>query len=161
MRWMNALIRSVIWLGGAGFYAYLKKPAGGSVLDLRTDALGWLGVGLLSAGLVLHGWSNVVLARHDPAPDQAATLAATGPFRFTRNPIYLAGFTLLAGIGLLYGTWQVDDLILPVVLFLYFHLAVVYVEEPGLRGRFGASYDAYCGRVPRWLPRWSPTRRPP
>lgn len=156
MRWMNALIRSVIWLGGAGFYASLKKPAGGSVLDLRSDVPGWLGAGLLAAGLALHCWSNVVLARHDPAPDQAATLAATGPFRFTRNPIYLAGITLLAGIGLLYGTWQVDDLVLPGALFLYFHLAVVYVEEPGLRGRFGASYDAYCGRVPRWLPRWSP-----
>lgn len=161
MRWMNALIRSVIWLGGAGFYAYLEKPAGGSVLDLRTDAPGWLGAGLLSAGLALHCWSNVVLARHDPAQDQAATLAATGPFRFTRNPIYLAGITLLAGIGLLYGTWHVDDLILPGALFLYFHLAVVYVEEPGLRSRLGASYLAYCRRVPRWLPRWTPTGRPP
>jgi protein-S-isoprenylcysteine O-methyltransferase Ste14 len=156
MRWANALIRSVIWLGGAGFYASIKKPAGGSILDLRTDALGWLGAGLLAAGLVLHCWSNVVLARHDPAPDQAATLAATGPFRFTRNPIYLAGITMLAGIGLLYGTWQVDDLILPAALFLYFHLAVVYLEEPGLRSRFGAGYGDYCRRVPRWLPRWSP-----
>jgi hypothetical protein len=136
----NALIRSVIWLGGAGFYAYLKKPAGLSVLAVRTDAPGWLGVGLLGAGLALHCWSNVVLAGHDLAPGQAATLATT----------------LLAGIGLLYGPWHVNDLVLPVALFVYFHLAVVRVEEPALRRRFGASYSDYCRRVPRWLPRLAP-----
>ena len=94
-----ALIRSVIWLGGAALYAYVKKPDGVSFLEVRTDALGWLGVGLLGAGFALHCWSNVVLAGHDPARDRATTLAATGPFRFVRNPIYLAGITMLTGIG--------------------------------------------------------------
>jgi protein-S-isoprenylcysteine O-methyltransferase Ste14 len=156
MRGANALIRSVIWLGGAGLYAYLKKPVGVSVFDVRTDPPGWLGVGLLGAGLALHCWSNVVLAAHDSAPGRAATLAATGPFRFVRNPIYLAGIVLLAGVGLLYGPWHIKDLVLPVVLFVYFHLAIVRVEEPALRKLFGVSYDAYCQRVPRWLPRLAP-----
>ena len=80
----------------------------------------------------------------------------TGPYRFVRNPIYLAGITLLAGIGLLYGSWHADDLVLPVVLFVYFHLAVLRVEEPALRSQFGGSYGAYCRRVPRWLPRLAP-----
>ena len=156
MRWANALIRSVIWLGGAGLYAYLKKPAGISVLDVRADAPGWLGVGLVGVGLVLHCWSNAVLAAHDPAPGEPATLAATGPFRFVRNPIYLAGIILLTGVGLRYGPWHLNDLVLPVVLFAYFHLAVVRVEEPALRRLFGPSYDAYCRRAPRWLPRLAP-----
>jgi protein-S-isoprenylcysteine O-methyltransferase Ste14 len=156
MRWANALIRSIIWLGGAGLYASWKKPAAVSVLDVRTDAPGWLGVALLGAGLAMHCWSNVVLAAHDPAPGQAATLAATGPFRFVRNPIYLAGIILFTGVGLLYGPWHLKDLVLPLVLFVYFHVAVVRVEEPALRRLFGASYDAYCLRVPRWLPRLAP-----
>ena len=156
MKWTNALIRSVIWLGGAGLYAYLKKPAGISVLDVRTDAPGWFGLGLLGAGFALHCWSNVVLAGHDPARGQSATLAATGPFRFVRNPIYLAGITMLAGIGLLYGPWHPGDLVLPVALFVYFHLAVVRVEEPALHRQFGVSYVDYCQRVPRWLPRLAP-----
>jgi protein-S-isoprenylcysteine O-methyltransferase Ste14 len=42
---------------------------------------------------------------------------------------------------------------MPVALFVYFHLAVVRVEEPALRRQFGANYGAYCQRVPRWLPR--------
>jgi len=137
-------------------YAYVKKPPGISVFDVRTEAPGWLGIGLLGFGVALHGWSNVVLAAHDPAPGRAATLAATGPFRFVRNPIYLAGIALLTGVGLGYGPWHIRDLVLPVVLFLYFHLAIVRVEEPALRKLFGASYDAYCQRVPRWLPRLAP-----
>jgi protein-S-isoprenylcysteine O-methyltransferase Ste14 len=154
--WINALLPSIIWLGGAGLYAYLKKPDGASVLDVRTDALGWLGAGLLGAGFALHCWSVVVLARYLSERGQTATLAATGPFRFVRNPIYLAGITLLAGIGLLSGPWHVVNLVLPVILFVYFHLAVIRVEEPALRSRLGASYTAYCQRVPRWLPRLAP-----
>jgi protein-S-isoprenylcysteine O-methyltransferase Ste14 len=70
-----------------------------------------------------------------------------------RNPIYLAGITLLAGVGLLYGPWRVIDLAMPVALFVYFHLAVILFEEPALRRQFGAGYGAYCQRVSRWLPR--------
>src|SRR5262245_45638831 len=95
--WINALLPSIIWLGGAALYAYLKKPAGGSVLDVRTDAPGWLGAGLLGAGFALHCWSTVVLAGYLSESGQTATLAVTGPYRFVRNPIYLAGMTLLAG----------------------------------------------------------------
>jgi protein-S-isoprenylcysteine O-methyltransferase Ste14 len=154
--WINALLPSIIWLGAAGFYAYLKKPAGVSVLDVRTDAQGWLGAGLLGAGLALHCWSVVVLAGHLSQRDEAATLAARGPYRFVRNPIYLAGIILFAGIGLLYGPWHVANLAMPVALFVYFHLAVVFVEEPELRRRFGGTYSAYCQRVSRWLPRLTP-----
>ena len=154
--WINALLPSIIWLGGAGFYAYLKTPAGASVLDVRADATGWLGAGLLGAGLALHCWSVAVLAGNLSESGLAATLAVTGPFRFMRNPIYLAGITLLAAIGLLYGPVQAVDLAVPIVLFVYFHLAVVRVEEPALRSQFGASYDADCRRVPRWLPRLAP-----
>ena len=154
--WINALLPSIIWLGGAGLYAYLKKPDGVGVSAVRTDATGWLAAGLLGAGFALHCWSVVVLAGHGSGRDQAATLAMTGPYRFVRNPIYLAGITLLSGIGLLYGPWQVADLIVPVALFVYFHLAVLHVEEPALHSQFGASYGVYCRRVPRWLPRLPP-----
>jgi protein-S-isoprenylcysteine O-methyltransferase Ste14 len=111
--WINALLPSTIWLGATAFYAYLKKPAGGSVLDVRTDATGWLGAGLLGAGFALHCWSAVVLAGHLSESGQTATLAVTGPYRFVRSPIYLAGISLLAGIGLLYGPWHFTDLVLP------------------------------------------------
>jgi protein-S-isoprenylcysteine O-methyltransferase Ste14 len=75
-----------------------------------------------------------------------------GPFRYVRNPIYLAGITLLLGVGLLYPTWEAKDLVLPLLLLVYFHVAVVRVEEPALRQLFSATYDEYCKRVPRWFP---------
>ena len=42
--------------------------------------------------------------------------------------------------------------VLPLFLLLYFHGAVVRVEEPALRRHFSAEYEEYCKRVPRWLP---------
>jgi protein-S-isoprenylcysteine O-methyltransferase Ste14 len=140
--------------------AYFMKPDGASVLAVRPDAIGWLAGGIFVAGLALHVWSNVSLARGER---QASPLVMDGPFRYVRNPIYLAGITMLLGAGLLYPTWQPNDLVLPLLLIAYFHLAVVRIEEPALRQHFGPTYEQYCRRVPRWFP--APTspspRRPP
>jgi protein-S-isoprenylcysteine O-methyltransferase Ste14 len=149
----NAAIRSVIWLGGAAGLAYIRKPDGASVLAVRPDAIGWLAGGMCVAALALHVWSNRSLARGErQASAGTSPLVTDGPFRYVRNPIYLAGITLLLGVGLLYPTWEPTDLVLPLLLLVYFHLAVVRLEEPSLRQRFGATYQEYCKRVPRWFP---------
>lgn len=150
----NAALRSIIWFGLAVGLAFIKKSANASVLSLRTDGVVWLGGGILLAGVSLHLWSTVALARgewrHTP---ETIALVSDGPFRFVRHPIYLAGIFMLLGVGLLYPSWRVTDLVLPLGLFAYFHFAVVRFEEPELRRRLGAPYDEYCARVPRWLPR--------
>jgi protein-S-isoprenylcysteine O-methyltransferase Ste14 len=151
--WINAALRSVIWLGAAVGLAYLKKPDGASLFAVRTDAIGWLGGGIVLASLVLHFWSSATLARGERHGPAVSTPVTDGAFRHLRNPIYLAGITLLLGVGLLYGPLRAWDLGLPVVLLLYFHVAVARVEEPELRRRFGSRYHDYCERVPRWLPR--------
>ena len=150
--WINASLRSVIWLGAAAGLAYFKKPDGASFLAVRTDALGWLGGVVVVAGLALHFWSSATLARGECRAGEATTPVTDGPFRYLRNPIYLAGITLLLGVGLLYPPWRSADVGLPLVLFAFFHVAVVRVEEPELRRRFGSKYEEYCERVPRWLP---------
>ena len=150
--WINAALRSVIWLGAAVGLAYFKKPDGASLLAVRTDALGWLAGGIALAGLGLHLWSTATLGRGERRGAAASTPVTDGPFRYVRNPIYLAGVTLLLGVGLLYSPWRAVDVGLPLLLLLYFHVAVVRVEEPELRRRFGAKYEDYCERVPRWLP---------
>ena len=93
------------------------------------------------AGLAFHFWSSVTLARGERPGAAASTPVADGPFRYVRNPIYLAGITLLLGVGLLYSTWRAVDLALPLLLFVYFHLSVVWVEEPALRRQFGSEYE--------------------
>ena len=151
--WINAALRSVIWLGAAVGLAYLKKPDDASLLAVRTDAIGWLGGGIVLAGLALHFWSSATLARGERQGPAVSTPVSDGAFGYVRNPIYLAGLTLLLGVGLLYGPLRAGDLGLPLVLLLYFHVAVVRVEEPELRRRYGVSYQEYCEQVPRWLPR--------
>jgi protein-S-isoprenylcysteine O-methyltransferase Ste14 len=83
------------------------------------------------------------------APPQR--LVVTGSYRFVRNPAYVAAIVLVVGQGLWLGSPGV--LVYAAVLWLAFHLLVVLHEEPSLRRRFGAAYDDYCAKVPRWVPR--------
>ena len=144
-------------LGAAAGLAYFKKPDGASLLAVRTDAVGWLGGAVVLACLALHVWGTATLARGERQGSSASTPVMNGPFRYVRNPIYLAGITLLLGVGMLYSPWRAVDLGLPLLLLVYFHVAVVRIEEPELRRRFGSTYEKYCEEVPRWLP--GPTSR--
>jgi protein-S-isoprenylcysteine O-methyltransferase Ste14 len=154
LRWVNAALRSIVWLGASAWWAYLTKPEGASPLAVRSDAVGWLGAALLVAGLALHLWSNVSLARSEAGPLLAPIdLVAQGPYQYVRNPIYLAGAPILLGIYLLYSQWRSADVVAAVALAMVFHVLVVRFEEPALRRRLGAAYDKYCQRVPRWIPR--------
>ncbi|MCC7009481.1 MAG: isoprenylcysteine carboxylmethyltransferase family protein [Acidobacteria bacterium] len=148
--WINTALRSVIWLGAAAGWAYLQKPDGATVVTVRTDAIGWLGGGIVLAGLVLHFWGSAALARGERRG--ASRPVTDGPFRYIRHPIYLAGIVLLLGVGLLCAPLRAVDVGVPLLLLAYFHVAVVRVEEPELRRRFGSTYEEYCERVPRWLP---------
>ena len=150
--WINAALRSVIWLGWAVLLAFIKKPDGASLLAVRTDTLGLLGGGIALTGLAFHFWSNATLASGERQGAAASTPVADGPFRYVRNPIYLAGIALLLGVSLLYAPWRAIDSVRPLLLLGFFHLVVIRLEEPKLRRRFSSEYDEYCERVPRWFP---------
>jgi protein-S-isoprenylcysteine O-methyltransferase Ste14 len=151
-RWLSAIQRSVVWLGATAWVAYLKKPAGANLRTVRADSFGWIGGSLLIAGLAFHFWSNVSLARGEMESAGGSNgLVVRGPYRYVRNPIYLAGIPLLVGACFLYSTLSKADLAAALVLMAFFHLRVVRFEEPALRRRFGQSYDEYCRRVPRWM----------
>jgi protein-S-isoprenylcysteine O-methyltransferase Ste14 len=94
----------------------------------------------------------VVEGRGTPAPIAPTEhLVVGGPYRWTRNPGYIAVFGMLIGQALLFGSAAV--LAYAGLIALAFHTFVLFYEEPTLRRTFGAEYDAYCRRVPRWLPR--------
>lgn len=78
-------------------------------------------------------------------------LAVAGPYAWTRNPLYL-GSTFLAGGFIVAGhSWIAG--ILVAAYFGVFYYAVMRNEESDLRARFGAAFDAYCARVPLFVPR--------
>ncbi len=92
-----------------------------------------------------------VRGKGTPAPfDPPRRLVTAGPYRYVRNPMYLGAALALAGAALYLSS--------PALLaytggfLLIAHLFVIGYEEPVLRRRFGAAYDAYCRAVPRWRP---------
>lgn len=79
----------------------------------------------------------------------ASALVTSGPYRITRNPMYVGMAALFAGLAFAFGT-LLALLVLPLVLVLIDRV-VIAREEPYLERRFGAEYVAYKRRVRRWL----------
>ncbi|HEX5410541.1 MAG TPA: isoprenylcysteine carboxylmethyltransferase family protein [Terriglobia bacterium] len=105
---------------------------------------------LAGAGLAAWGWLLFRRARTTRVPGRASsTMVIWGPYRFTRNPMYL-GLTIayLGEAGILRQLWPV--LLLPLVL-AYLNWIVIPVEEEKLRQVFGTRYEKYRARVGRWV----------
>lgn len=91
-------------------------------------------------------------ARGTPFPlDAPRHLATEGPFARIRNPIMAAELVVIWGVAFYVGSLGVS--VYAGAMTALSHWLVVRVEEPELRRRFGETYDAYCERVPRWIPR--------
>jgi protein-S-isoprenylcysteine O-methyltransferase Ste14 len=121
----------------------------GTVLTGRWTWFGWELAGacaLLTLGSAWLFWRRKTGIRPF---HEATTLVAAGPFRFTRNPMYVGMVGLVAGIALGLGT--LTPLVVPPLFWFVLDRRFVRHEERFLRARFGAAYDDYCRRVRRWL----------
>jgi protein-S-isoprenylcysteine O-methyltransferase Ste14 len=83
----------------------------------------------------------------------ANSLVDGGIFGHSRNPLYVANMVILLGLAIVHNGWVMYLVVLP--LFAFTYVAIVRAEEQYLSARFGGAYDAYCARVPRWMPRLS------
>ena len=96
--------------------------------------------------------------RPEDHPRASRQLVVNGPYRYVRNPMYVAVVAVIAGQGFLFG--NISLLEYGAAVWLAFHLFVMLYEEPTLKRSFGAEYDAFCVKVPRWIPRlrpWQPS----
>ncbi len=111
-----------------------------------------LSIVLLFGGiaLVVASVATFKAARTTVVPYQrAATLVMRGPYRATRNPMYVGVTLFYLGVAALrLALWSV--LLLPIVLIIL-NYVVIPQEESLLRETFGAEYERYCARVRRWL----------
>ena len=111
-----------------------------------------LGVLVLFLAVALIGWALLALLRagNDPRPDRPdAALVERGPFRFSRNPVYLGFLIGMLGIALRWGDlWGWLALL---ATHGVLDRLVVRREEAYLAARFGPVYDAYRARVRRWV----------
>ena len=114
---------------------------------------------LVGAALVVTGLSFIVLARRELARQGQPTdpglptskLVTTGVFAVSRNPLYLGGVCLLAGIALvLHLPWSLVFL-LPAIIAC--HYLLIAPEERYLAAKFGSEYVQYVASVHRWLGR--------
>jgi len=120
-----------------GFLAYLAFPL-------------WIIGGVI---LLWSFWNFLVEGHGTPAPiDPPKELVAVGFYRYVRNPMYVAILAILIGHFLWFGYWNL--LIYAIVVFIGFNTFVAYYEEPTLQRKFGAAYEDYLKRVPRWIPRF-------
>jgi protein-S-isoprenylcysteine O-methyltransferase Ste14 len=111
-----------------------------------------VGAVLFLSGLALARWGERTMHRAgtEVRPDRPSTaIVDDGPFRFTRNPLYLGANLMFAGVGFLAGSAWFFLLLIPMDLVL--HVGVVRREERYLEGKFGDAYRAYRGRVRRYL----------
>jgi len=119
---------------------------------VASNARSWAGGVLLACGVWLAIWGRRVMDRAgtnvNPALP-ATALVVTGPFRFSRNPLYVALTLVYVGLALLTNALWLLLLIVPVLLVL--HLGVVRREERYLEAKFGDAYRAYRSRVRRYL----------
>lgn len=113
---------------------------------------GYVGVVLFWAGLGLILWALVHFIRHRTSAvphTQPARLITTGPFAFSRNPIYLGDLMVLAGVALSHGTWLA--LLLVPVLQAILTRRFIAPEEVRMKQNFGPEFSEYAKKTRRWL----------
>ena len=105
---------------------------------------------VLGGALAAWGWLIFWSRRTTRVPgEKSSTLVTWGPYRFTRNPMYV-GLTAayLGEAGILH---QVIPVILLPLVIVYLNRFVIPIEEERLRAVFGHEYERYAGRIRRWL----------
>lgn len=119
----------------------------------RPSLLSWsLGLAVLGVGEGIRLWALRTIGPKSRTRDATVGLLETGgPYRFTRNPLYVGNVILYAGLALVsaHGSGGV----LVGLVMVHYHFIVAW-EEARLEATHGPSYRAYQDAVPRWVGRW-------
>jgi protein-S-isoprenylcysteine O-methyltransferase Ste14 len=113
---------------------------------------GWLGAMVFSLALVLLAWAIATMTGAGssvPTSLPTTTIVETGPYRFTRNPIYLGMCLGLVGLAIAFNSLWLLGALVPFALVIRY--GVVAREEVYLESKFGDAYRHYRARVRRWL----------
>jgi protein-S-isoprenylcysteine O-methyltransferase Ste14 len=103
-----------------------------------------VGAAISILGLAIRAWAAGHIRKN-------LVLATTGPYAFTRNPLYLGSFFLGLGFTVASGRWALAALFAALFLGIYF--PVMRVEASNLSASFGVSYQRYAAAVPLFFPR--------
>ncbi len=111
----------------------------------------WTGGAVILAGLIIRGWAAGIL-------EKDRELAVSGPYAFTRNPLYLGSFVIGVGAAVAGGRIWIGVVFL--AFFIWAYRGTMVRETGRLGERFGEGYRCYRDAVPAFLPRIIPYRPP-
>lgn len=150
MTGMNAWFAARGWVLAAMFAVVLVAR---TLTDapLRPEWLIYVG-----AALLLRLWAGAHLGAHgNAARAEAPRLVRTGPYRLSRNPLYVSNILAAAGLVLFANALPVAAAITVILAVIVHHIALVMHEERALRALHDTEYADYVANTPRWygLPR--------
>jgi len=157
---LRTLLFSILVPGVVALYVpYLLLQGARQIALPDVLSLSWIGVAPFALGIAVYFWCAgefTFRGKGTPAPiDPPRALVIKGPYRWTRNPMYVAVLAVILGEALFFHSSAL--LIYAALLIALFHLFIISYEEPTLERMFGLAYTQYREAVPRWFPFW-PTR---
>ena len=121
-----------------------------ALIDLR---IAWLGVALVAIGVAISAWAFLLFRREgteiDPTSETNKSLVVGGPFRFTRNPMYLG--LVISTLGIAFWVGLLPMFAVPLLVFATANRTHIPFEEAKMRRQFGAAFDQYTRQVRRWI----------
>jgi protein-S-isoprenylcysteine O-methyltransferase Ste14 len=139
----------LVYLAGVAIQRVLPIAIRPSQLASIIRAAGFVsvvvGIGFAFSALGIFKKTKTTTVPHETP----STLVTSGPYRFTRNPMYV-GLTLIY-LGVAGTRLEIWPAIVLPLLLAYVNFVVIPVEEQSLRGVFGDAYQEYGARVGRWL----------
>jgi protein-S-isoprenylcysteine O-methyltransferase Ste14 len=126
-------------------------PVGIAAFVFARPQLKWLlcGAAIAILGLLLRGYAAGHLRKHQQ-------LAISGPYAFTRNPLYLGSVLLALGFSVASHSW-ISTLLLGAYLIVFYPV-VIRREQAELKTLYGSAFVQYASQVPAFWPRLSPAR---
>jgi len=151
----SSLVKTVIFTilvpGSVAVYIPRAIASDASTPTLYSS-IGFLPIALGVAIYLWCAWDFATAGQGTPAPiDAPKHLVVRGLYRFVRNPMYVGVLLILLGESLAFRSPRI--LVYAAIVFTFFNLFVILYEEPALKRKFGASYEEYLKKIPRWIPR--------
>jgi protein-S-isoprenylcysteine O-methyltransferase Ste14 len=143
-------IRSYTPLPFLALALWIARPTAGSIVT---------GMIVIVLGEAFRFWGVGSVGGETRATGEpgASALVTTGPYAYVRNPLYIGNVLIYCGFGAMAGRW--DLVAIGFIYFAFQYIAIVAAEESRLREMFGAPFDEFCRRVPRFIPRLTPATR--
>lgn len=109
----------------------------------RNAEISWWGIVFALAGVLIRTWAGGHLQKNK-------SVISSGPYQYTRNPLYLGSFSI--GLGFFLAFNNILVVLLIAVIFAYIYYPVILDEERILEEKFGDEFKRYINQVPRMIP---------